>query len=886
MSDLRGDVSDGPSSQVPSSIEDESTPEDNLKARPIEPPKELSDHLAVPRLPHSVYVSDRVPQRQRRLEDLFEAAACAVGAGLVLLLGMYAQSTTQGVEEDVRAAFDSVIRQILFLPLSVLEGLFVIAVPVAIIVHLAVRGNFTTIVHTVLTAVASALIGWGYLLALPYLPERVSEALQISTPTGELSSVNVVMMVIIAMVTVAGTAETSRAFRLSWWGIWLLMFFTLIRGTTTLPGVFLTVLLGRFLGCIARWIAGFNDGRAMPADLVDACLDINLSPERIVRCDVSTDAVPLETWVVTEGDKHPDYRRGQIHPPLMTGSLDTAEDAFEVNPQLVQDADRTYQVWDANGSRLDLHVLDPATGITSMLGDLWANFRLKGTSRWITPSIKAGAERAMLTSASAAVAGVRTPKPVGLAEAGSSVAVFWETLPPVMGLLSLREHQIEISDNVLDQAWNQLHSAHLRSISHRNLGADSVQVDDSMKVWIVDWTQGDVGATDMSRRIDCAQMLVLQSLATDPDRALAAALRQIGMAELLATGLVLQSAVLPSNLRESARKSKVLNVLRDRLSEIAPTVDAPPPIKLERFSPRTVVMAVLGVAALVAIFGGLNFEAVVQAVRGANPWWILGSFLLGCVPWVGSAISLVAFSPTRIKLAYATAAQMAASLVTLVAPAGLGPAALNLRFLSKQQIPTPVAVATVTLIQVSQFLTSVILLFTVVIGTGASVNLPIPMASIVWGAAAIATVVVAVLSIPPLRKWLWKKLKPSWDQAYPQFLWILGHPKELGIAFIGNMLQSVGYIASFGAALAAFGYSLNPMTLAITFLLSSTVGSIIPTPGGIGPVEAALTGGLQVAGVPAAVALSTAVVFRLVTFYGRIPLGWLALKWMEKRNLL
>ena len=76
------------------------------------------------------------------------------------------------------------------------------------------------------------------------------------------------------------------------------------------------------------------------------------------------------------------------------------------------------------------------------------------------------------------------------------------------------------------------------------------------------------------------------------------------------------------------------------------------------------------------------------------------------------------------------------------------------------------------------------------------------------------------------------------------------------------------------------------VTLAITYLVSNSVGAVVPSPGGIGPVEAALTGGLTLAGIPASVALSTAILFRVVTFWIRIPLGWFALRHCQKKNIV
>jgi uncharacterized membrane protein YbhN (UPF0104 family) len=49
-------------------------------------------------------------------------------------------------------------------------------------------------------------------------------------------------------------------------------------------------------------------------------------------------------------------------------------------------------------------------------------------------------------------------------------------------------------------------------------------------------------------------------------------------------------------------------------------------------------------------------------------------------------------------------------------------------------------------------------------------------------------------------------------------------------------------------------------------------------------VEAALTAGLTTAGVPGAVAVSAVLLFRLVTFWLPVPLGWAALNSLEHQQ--
>jgi len=193
-------------------------------------------------------------------------------------------------------------------------------------------------------------------------------------------------------------------------------------------------------------------------------------------------------------------------------------------------------------------------------------------------------------------------------------------------------------------------------------------------------------------------------------------------------------------------------------------------------------------------------------------------------------------------------------------------------------------VATVALVQVSQFVTTVLLLVVMALVTGSAGTLSVPSAAVYTLTIVIVLVVVVLLVVPPARTWVWRKVGPTLRQVWPRVLWVVGSPGRLLMGLGGNVVMTLGYVGAFGAALAAFGYSLPVTTLAITYLTSNTVGAAVPSPGGIGPVEAALTGGLTVAGIPAGVAFSAALVFRVLTFWIRVPFGWAALRWLQRRG--
>ena len=90
----------------------------------------------------------------------------------------------------------------------------------------------------------------------------------------------------------------------------------------------------------------------------------------------------------------------------------------------------------------------------------------------------------------------------------------------------------------------------------------------------------------------------------------------------------------------------------------------------------------------------------------------------------------------------------------------------------------------------------------------------------------------------------------------------------------------------FWAALLAFGYRTNPIETMFIFMLANTLGSAVPTPGGLGAVEAALTFAFSSVGVPAAVALSATLLYRVCFYWLRIPIGALAMHWLDRHNLI
>jgi uncharacterized protein (TIRG00374 family) len=133
-----------------------------------------------------------------------------------------------------------------------------------------------------------------------------------------------------------------------------------------------------------------------------------------------------------------------------------------------------------------------------------------------------------------------------------------------------------------------------------------------------------------------------------------------------------------------------------------------------------------------------------------------------------------------------------------------------------------------------------------------------------------------------VRKWVAAKTLPTLQQTWPRLIEIVGQPWRLALGLAGNVLTTFGYILAFEVCLRAFGQELSLVQVAIVFLAGNTAGSIAPTPGGIGTTEIALAGALTVVGVNPGVATSVAVLFRVLTYWLRIPVGWAAMRYLQR----
>src|SRR5262249_28375407 len=306
------------------------------------------------------------------------------------------------------------------------------------------------------------------------------------------------------------------------------------------------------------------------------------------------------------------------------------------------------------------------------------------------------------------------------------------------------------------------------------------------------------------------------------------------------------------------------------------------PVQLERIRPRTLVTLIATVAAIYLLAGELA-RASPRSLLGSADWrWGFAALALSALTYVGAALSLSGFVAERLNFPRTLLVQLASSFVTLVTPAAVGGAALNVRYLQRKKIPAPVAAASVGVSQVVAFVLHILLL--VVFAAIAGTRTENPITPPTWAYFVLAGLVVlagVVLAVPAGRRLVRARLSPTFGQVLPRLLEIAQHPRKLAEGIGGALLLSLAYILCLAACVAAFGRSVPFAKIGFVYLTGSAIGSIIPTPGGLGAVEAALTAGLTAPGLPGRGGVSAVLLVRLLTFWLPVPFGWAALNFLE-----
>ncbi|MGE4363101.1 MAG: YbhN family protein, partial [Mycolicibacterium sp.] len=222
-------------------------------------------------------------------------------------------------------------------------------------------------------------------------------------------------------------------------------------------------------------------------------------------------------------------------------------------------------------------------------------------------------------------------------------------------------------------------------------------------------------------------------------------------------------------------------------------------------------------------------------------------------------------------------------------PAGVGGLALSTRFLQKGGLGALRATTAVALQQSVQVITHITLLifFSAAVGVSADLSRFVPSATVLYLIAGAALGAVGIfLFVPKLRRWLATAVRPRVKEVANDLIALAREPRRLAVIVLGCATTTLGGALALWASIEAFGGDASFVTVTIVTMIGGTLASAAPTPGGVGAVEAALIGGLAAFGVPAAVAVPAVLLYRILTCWLPVFLGWPIMRWLTRKDMI
>ncbi len=782
-------------------------------------------------------VEPPIPDRVRRPADLYRLILALVLLIGGVALGVAAVGTSGAVEQDLADAVSGLPRLLLTL-LTWLGAIGVVLLPFVVGTDLVVRRRPMQLIQSLGAAVLGAVLVIGLVWSILSGPlDFLQATLTRANSEGRSSPFDIVIVSTVALLTVADVMGRKWISPLAITVVSATAVAGFLSGSVTAAAIVCSLLLGWAIGLAFRYAFGATSTRPPGTEVAKALVATGIPLTRLELLDAND-----------SGDRH--YR----------GTTDTLP--------------------------VDVHVIDRDTFGLASGRRLLRVLRLRnGFTRPPALTLRAELEHRTLMGLVLAQARIPAPRPVSVCEVGPFAAAIAYVEP--VGE-SLEERGDRLDDDDVAEIWRMVGALQRRRVAHRNLGPNVVMIDEDGRAGLRWVGAGDLAADDVTLRIDVAQLLTTVALSVGPERAVRSALAELGEDAVVRAAPLLQRVAMTRATREALKDHKdLLATLRDEVVALRPSQERLEPVELRRVTLRGIVMVVgIAVAAYIVLpqIAQVDFASVIQT---ADWRWALACVACSVLTFAGASIALNGAVRIHLNFVKTYMTQLAVAFTGLVAPAAVGNIALNTRYLQTSGLPPAVAGAGVGVAQVAQFCSYFILLLIsgVLAGTGPRASFS-PPPILVAAIPVVVIVLLALLAVPRVRGFLTTRILPPIKAAIPQVLAVFQTPTKLAQLIGGALLLDAAFVGALVCATRAFGAETSIPATAVVYFAGAIIGSAVPTPGGLGGIEAAMSAGLIAIGVDSGTAVSSVLLYRLATYWLPIPFGWFSLNRLQKIHAL
>ncbi|WP_031938854.1 lysylphosphatidylglycerol synthase transmembrane domain-containing protein [Prescottella defluvii] len=504
-------------------------------------------------------------------------------------------------------------------------------------------------------------------------------------------------------------------------------------------------------------------------------------------------------------------------------------------------------------------------------------------------SLARAVEHRALMSIAVADADLAATKPIAVSALERGWKLYAHPASHGVPVATLATDHPQPRDALLAMTWRSLGELHTRQITHGDLRASEIRIDDGRALFD-GFSYAELGPTEAQILSDTAQLLLTTAALFGVEPAVRAALEAQGRDRILAASGRLTKSAMPSRLRKPVPDSAaMLSAIRDEVGRQT-DIEKIAPEQVTRFTRNQIIQLVLLIGLVYVAYPFISqVPTFLTELQTANWWWALGGLVVSALTYVGAAAALWACASELVRYRHLLIMQVANTFAATTTPAGVGGLALSVRFLQKGGLGTVRATAAVALQQTVQVVTHVALLifFSVVAGRDADLSHFVPRGTTLYLIAGIALGAVGTfMFIPKARRWLNDEVRPQLTEVLGSLAELARSPGRFLLIVLGSAGTTLGAALALWASVEAFGGGTTFVTVTIVTMIGGTLASAAPTPGGVGAVEAALIGGLTAFGLPVGIAVPSVLLYRVLTCWLPVFCGWPTLRWLQKNDMV
>ncbi|MFJ5775440.1 lysylphosphatidylglycerol synthase domain-containing protein [Streptomyces sp. NPDC093094] len=265
----------------------------------------------------------------------------------------------------------------------------------------------------------------------------------------------------------------------------------------------------------------------------------------------------------------------------------------------------------------------------------------------------------------------------------------------------------------------------------------------------------------------------------------------------------------------------------------------------------------------------------------ADQGWLWVGVTTTVLTWGCAALAQQGAVARTLPVGRLVAAQFAASAANHVLPAGLGASAVNLRFLMRCGLPAARAATALGVKAAASAVARGVLIAALALACPGVLQVPgVPPAAL----AVLPVVAVGVTVL--LRGPLGPRCGRALAAVRADIREVHARPSRAVALWGGSLAFALLHAATLIAVTQAVALPLPPAQVALLYLAASSAAALLPTPGGLGSLDAVLALALTAAGAPAAAAASAVLGYRLLTVWLPLVPGLLVLGVLVRRRAL